>query len=76
MKKTAIPLLFAMTLLGATACLAQTNSPYQQVVVNNGIGLGSAIAVAISWSNNRSILWAIVHGLLSWLYIIYYYFTR
>lgn len=41
-----------------------------------GIGLGSAIAVAISWSLNKSIVWAIVHGVLSWLYVIYYALTR
>lgn len=41
-----------------------------------GIGLGSAIAVAISWSLNQSILWAILHGVLSWLYVIYYAITR
>lgn len=41
-----------------------------------GIGLGSAIAVAISWSLHKSIVWAIVHGVLSWLYVIYYAFTR
>ena len=29
-----------------------------------------AIAVAISWSNYNSILWAIIHGLLNWLYVI------
>ncbi|MEZ0541852.1 hypothetical protein [Fibrella arboris] len=58
-----------------TASYAQT-TPTQQVAVNNGIGLGSAIAVAISWSRNKSILWAIIHGILSWLYVIYYYFTR
>ena len=40
------------------------------------IGLGSAIAVAISWSINKSIFWAIVHGILSWFYVIYYAFTR
>ncbi|MGW8283430.1 MAG: hypothetical protein ACWGON_09040, partial [Gemmatimonadota bacterium] len=37
-----------------------------------GIGFGTALAIAISWSANKSILWAIVHGLLSWLYVIYY----
>lgn len=37
-----------------------------------GIGLGAAIAVAISWSVNKSILWAIVHGLLGWIYVVYY----
>ncbi len=37
-----------------------------------GVSFGSALAIAISWSANRSILWAIVHGILSWLYVIYY----
>lgn len=41
-----------------------------------GIGLGSAIAVAISWSLHKSIIWAIVHGFFSWFYVIYYAFTR
>ena len=41
-----------------------------------GISLGSAIAVAISWSVNKSIIWAVVHGLLSWLYVLYYALTR
>jgi hypothetical protein len=37
-----------------------------------GIGFGSALAITISWSANHSILWAIVHGILSWFYVIYY----
>lgn len=37
-----------------------------------GIGLGSIIAVVISWSVNHSVLWAIIHGFLGWIYIIYY----
>lgn len=45
-------------------------------VTKAGIGLGSAIAVAISWSQNASILWAIIHGFLSWFYIIYFALTR
>jgi hypothetical protein len=45
-------------------------------VVKSGVSLGSAIAIAISWSVNKSILWAIVHGILSWLYVIYYALTR
>lgn len=36
-----------------------------------GVGLGTIIAVVISWHRNKSILWAIIHGLLGWLYIIY-----
>lgn len=34
--------------------------------------LGIAIAAAISWSVNHSILWAILQGGLGWLYVIYY----
>lgn len=37
-----------------------------------GIGFGVALAITISWTANHSILWAIVHGVLSWFYVIYY----
>lgn len=37
-----------------------------------GIGFGTALAIAISWNANQSIIWAIIHGVLSWLYVIYY----
>ncbi len=36
-----------------------------------GIGLGSVIAVVISWSANHSVLWAAIHGFLGWFYVIY-----
>lgn len=45
-------------------------------VVRTGISFGCALAIAISWSANKSILWAILHGLLSWIYVIYYALTR
>ncbi len=41
-----------------------------------GVSFGSALAIAISWSVNHSILWAIVHGILSWVYVVYYALTR
>ena len=41
-----------------------------------GIGLGSAIAAAISWSLHKSIIWAAVHGFFGWFYVAYYAFTR
>ena len=41
-----------------------------------GASFGSALAIAISWSVHHSILWAIIHGIFSWLYVIYYAFTR
>jgi ABC-type Fe3+-siderophore transport system permease subunit len=48
----------------------------QTVYVSNGIGLGAAIAVVCSWQRNRSILWAILAGILSWFYVIYFAITR
>lgn len=44
----------------------------RQEATRAGISFGSALAIAISWSANKSILWAILHGVLSWLYVIYY----
>ncbi len=44
--------------------------------VRAGISFGSALAIVISWSQNHSILWAIVHGILSWFYVIYFALTR
>ncbi len=37
-----------------------------------GVGFGTALAITISWTANHSILWVIVHGILGWLYVIYY----
>ena len=40
--------------------------------VQNGITFGSALAMVISYANWHSVFWAIVHGLFSWGYVIYY----
>jgi hypothetical protein len=40
-----------------------------------GIGLGSVIAVVLSWHVNHSILWAILHAIFSWFYVIYWAMT-
>ena len=45
-------------------------------VAKAGVSFGSALAIAISWSVHHSILWAIVHGFLSWFYVIWYALTR
>ena len=44
--------------------------------VKHGISFGSALAIAISWTTHKSILWAIVHGFFSWFYVIYFAITR
>ena len=56
--------------------IAQIANQTTHTVTQTGIGLGSAIAVVCSWQRNRSILWAILAGLLSWLYVIYFAQTR
>ena len=48
----------------------------RRTVVRNGIGLGSVIAGVTSWERNKSVLWAIIHGFFSWIYVIYFVLTR
>jgi hypothetical protein len=40
--------------------------------IETGISMGCALAMILSYSINKSILWAIVHGLLSWFYVLYF----
>ncbi len=36
------------------------------------VGFGSALAIAISYTNNHSIIWAIIDGVLGWFYVAYF----
>jgi len=47
-----------------------------QTITQSGVGIGSVIAIVTSWDRNKSILWALLHGILGWLYVIYFAFTR
>lgn len=40
--------------------------------IKSGITMGSALAMVISWSLNESVIWAIIHGIFSWVYVLYY----
>lgn len=44
---------------------------YRQTIIRQGLTFGSALAMAISFTLNKSILWAIIHGVLGWLYVLY-----
>lgn len=48
----------------------------QRDVVSSGIGIGSALAIVISYTAYKSVLWAVIHGILGWLYVIYFLLTR
>ena len=43
------------------------------IKIGSGFQFGAALAMIISWSVNHSILWAILHGICSWFYVIYWY---
>ena len=47
--------------------IIQSNAPR-----DIGISMGCALSMILSWSANHSILWAIVHGVCSWFYVIYF----
>ena len=55
---------------------AEITSQVTHTTVQSGIGLGSALAIVLSWHRNKSILFAIIHGILSWFYVIYFALTR
>jgi protein-S-isoprenylcysteine O-methyltransferase Ste14 len=48
----------------------------KNTIVRNGIGLGSVIAAITSWERNKSVLWAILSGIFSWFYVVYFVITR
>ena len=41
--------------------------------IKKGISFGTCLAMIISYTAWKSIPWAIFHGLLSWIYVIYYW---
>lgn len=41
--------------------------------VKKGISFGSCLAIVISYTAWESIPWAILHGLMSWVYVFYYW---
>ncbi|HBM91136.1 MAG TPA: hypothetical protein DD400_04600 [Rhodospirillaceae bacterium] len=40
--------------------------------VKYGIGYGAVVAMILSYSANKSILWMLIHGWVNWLYVIYF----
>lgn len=44
--------------------------------VREGVTFGSVLAIVISFNTHESILWAILHGICSWVYVIYFAIVR
>ena len=71
LKKISLVLLPCMLLLmGCGPDVVGENSS-RPVYIAPGIGLGTIIAVIISWTRNKSVLWAIIHAFFGWFYVIY-----
>ncbi|HSQ44789.1 MAG TPA: hypothetical protein VLM16_07310 [Ginsengibacter sp.] len=66
-----LPFIFFFALMAVGCTSSNYNGYVQPVYIGPSVGLGTIIAVVVSWSRNKSILWAIIHGILGWLYVIY-----
>jgi hypothetical protein len=55
--------------------MSKDNSACSIQIGGGGITVGMVIAAILSWQHNHDFLWAIVHGILSWLYVFYYLLT-
>jgi len=69
-------LIFSLLTTSSEVFAESENNDIKSKAIDGSIGLGSIIAVVASWSRNKSILWAIVHGLMGWIYVVYFVFTR
>ena len=69
-------LIFSLFMTSSELFAESEKNDIKSKAIDGGIGLGSIIAIVASWSRNKSILWAIVHGLMGWIYVVYFVFTR
>ena len=45
-------------------------------IVKFGLGYGAVAAMILSWSVNKSILWMLIDGWFSWIYVIFFALFR
>jgi hypothetical protein len=69
MKKQA--LFMTLVLIFVVITVQAEDGILNKSILKDGVSLGSVIAVVISWDRNKSILLAIFHALLNWIYVIY-----
>jgi MFS-type transporter involved in bile tolerance (Atg22 family) len=68
--------LLTLLLLFVTLSVHAEDGMVNKSILKDGVSLGSVIAAVISWSRNKSILLAIFHAVLGWIYVIYVALTR
>lgn len=67
---------FVLALMSVKITITNKKGDNVNTTVFPAVGVGTIIAAVISYFTNQSILWAIVHGFLAWIYILYYVITR
>lgn len=50
----------------------RSNTTILQKTVKTGVSFGSVLAMILSYTSWHSVGWAIIHGLMSWVYVIYF----
>jgi hypothetical protein len=76
MKKMPLVIVFILLAFDLLAQINVGGNSTGNWAVQGGVGLGTVIAVVISWSRNESILFAFLHGIFGCLYVIYFAFVR
>ena len=42
------------------------------ILAGSSIGFGAVLAMVMSWTANKAVGWALIHGILGWVYVVYY----
>ena len=56
--------------------LERKASSFGTSIVKFGLGYGAVAAMILSYSVNKSILWMLIDGWFSWLYVIFFALFR
>jgi hypothetical protein len=72
-----IKLTLILLLVVSLECYShESSNGIRNTAISSGISLGTVLAVVASWERNKSVLLAFLHGIFSWLYVIYFVLTR
>ena len=59
------------------ACEPQSSKDSSgKIVAGSSLGFGAVLAIVMSWTAYQSIIWAVLHGLLGWIFVVYFLFTH
>jgi hypothetical protein len=66
-----------LLLVVSLRCYSQKSSNgIRNTAISSGIDLSTVLAVIVSWKRNKSVLLAFLHGVFSWLNVLYFVLPR